>query len=261
MLSKIKLKNFKSLKNQPIPLAPLTLLAGLNNSGKSSVIQAVRIFWKWAAGNDPTLKGHGPLKELKNEASDLRAPMSIQCTFGKKQTAEMKVDFSEQVLINSPKNILGSLPLLSYIGADRLGPQVILPVYTAADTLTHVGEQGEFVIDFLSRYENALLPSTLKHPLSEGDTLNYNVQGWLKEIAPNIKFQHTINRKRDTAFADIDGFRPTNVGFGLSYTLPVIVILLGMAAQWQKETDYTNKNEKGALVVWIIFAESLPLLY
>src|SRR4051812_7222190 len=41
MLTSIKLTNFKVFREQEICLAPLTLLAGLNGSGKSSVMQAL----------------------------------------------------------------------------------------------------------------------------------------------------------------------------------------------------------------------------
>lgn len=47
MLTKIHLSNFKSFTDITIPLSPMTLLAGLNNSGKSSVIQSLRMLWRW----------------------------------------------------------------------------------------------------------------------------------------------------------------------------------------------------------------------
>ena len=43
MIDKISLYGFKSYVNQNFSLRPLTILTGLNSSGKSSVIQAVRI--------------------------------------------------------------------------------------------------------------------------------------------------------------------------------------------------------------------------
>ena len=39
MLSSLTLKNFKPFENQSFSLKPLTLLAGLNSTGKSSVLQ------------------------------------------------------------------------------------------------------------------------------------------------------------------------------------------------------------------------------
>ena len=43
MITKIELKGFKSYVDNTFELKPLTILTGLNSSGKSSVIQAIRI--------------------------------------------------------------------------------------------------------------------------------------------------------------------------------------------------------------------------
>jgi len=66
MLTEIRLLNFKSFIDESIPLSSMTLFAGINNTGKSSLIQAVRMLWKWATVGDPTLHGHGSLKDMKN---------------------------------------------------------------------------------------------------------------------------------------------------------------------------------------------------
>ena len=43
MLTELRLKNFRKFSKQTIPLEPLTLLVGGNNSGKSTVIEALRL--------------------------------------------------------------------------------------------------------------------------------------------------------------------------------------------------------------------------
>ncbi|WMP17844.1 AAA family ATPase [Thiothrix lacustris] len=49
MLKQILLKNFKSYRDQALPLAPLTLMIGANASGKSNAIEAFR-FLSWLSG-------------------------------------------------------------------------------------------------------------------------------------------------------------------------------------------------------------------
>lgn len=49
MLKEIILKNFKSYRDEVLPLAPLTLMIGANASGKSNAIEAFR-FLSWLAG-------------------------------------------------------------------------------------------------------------------------------------------------------------------------------------------------------------------
>ncbi|WP_240039005.1 MULTISPECIES: AAA family ATPase [Okeania] len=41
MISSVHLKNFKHFANQLLSFKPLTLLSGLNSTGKSSVLQAL----------------------------------------------------------------------------------------------------------------------------------------------------------------------------------------------------------------------------
>ncbi len=97
----------------------------------------------------------------------------------------------------------------------------------------------------------------MHHNLSEGNSLIYELRGWLSEIAPNIDFSYVTNQKTDSANAEIDGFRPTNVGFGLSYTLPVLVAILGMSSQapstgwrenWGNEWDQ-KRQENGVMLI------------
>ena len=44
MLDKLEIENFKCIGNQVFDLKPLTILTGLNSTGKSTVIQAILLF-------------------------------------------------------------------------------------------------------------------------------------------------------------------------------------------------------------------------
>lgn len=44
-LSEITIRNFKGIKDLSVSLSPMTLLIGANNSGKSTILQAVRLFY------------------------------------------------------------------------------------------------------------------------------------------------------------------------------------------------------------------------
>ena len=52
-LSRITLRNFKSVVGQDVSLAPLTLIVGENSSGKSSLFQAVRLMQQAARSKTP----------------------------------------------------------------------------------------------------------------------------------------------------------------------------------------------------------------
>jgi predicted ATPase len=54
MLKRIFLENFKSWRTLDIQLAPLTLLFGTNNSGKSSILQALLVLKQTLLSDDPS---------------------------------------------------------------------------------------------------------------------------------------------------------------------------------------------------------------
>jgi predicted ATPase len=65
MLKSIKLINFKAAENLGIRFGALTVLAGLNSSGKSSVLQGLAVLKQTvAAGDIDALLLRGPLVQL-----------------------------------------------------------------------------------------------------------------------------------------------------------------------------------------------------
>lgn len=225
MFTEVELNNYKSFLRERLKLSDLTLLAGLNNSGKSSVIQAFRMLQKSVETGDPALAGHGPLIESRSIASPRHLPIELLFTLRGKPGLFVKIyTDGENTKVQCSRN--REIPKISYIGADRLGPKPWLPLFTGASALNGTGEQGQFVFDYISRHERNIVPDSLRHPNSQGATVAFNIEAWLAEISPNIVFRLTTDNKRDVSYAEIDGFRPTNSGFGLSYTLPIIAEIL-----------------------------------
>ena len=80
MIKEITIKGFKSFFDETIKIAPLTVLTGLNSSGKSSVIQAIRILGNVSLGNsNPLLEGHGSIEELQNQF--VKTPFSLEALY------------------------------------------------------------------------------------------------------------------------------------------------------------------------------------
>ena len=68
MLTKIRLTNFRGFDDHELPIAPLTLIVGRNNAGKSSVIEALR-FIALATARYQTVQYIDPPEELNIPAS------------------------------------------------------------------------------------------------------------------------------------------------------------------------------------------------
>ena len=246
------IKGFKSFVDTKIKFANLTLLAGLNNSGKSSVIQALRMYSAALNKESPLLSAHGEVTDLRSNYVNANEVISVSLDFESNK---------QGVMLLSDHRVENPLcgPELFYIGADRLGPQSFLPLNLSLDARPKVGNQGEFVFDFVTRLEEYgyLLPDALRHPKAQGNSFEYVLQGWLTEIAPGVMFSFSTNKKADISHAEIDGHRPANVGFGLSYTLPIIAATLGSVAKaptldeqddWVSDWE-SSKKKSGVLLV------------
>lgn len=127
---------------------------------------------------------------------------------------------------------------LVYINAERIGPRQLYPVST--DVLTRrgdFGESGEYAWDYLNRHQNDLLQADDPRCVEEEDRpLRAIVDQWMQDVCPGAHLQLEEVRAADAVIAgftfdredDVASrrYRATNVGFGLSYALPVILALL-----------------------------------
>lgn len=96
--------------------------------------------------------------------------------------------------------------------------------------------KGEYTIHYLNAFGTSLkVPDTLCHTKAKSDTLLHQTAAWLGEISPDVRFDIQEIPGTDKVilnyqFANQESlskkFRPKNVGFGISYALPVIVSLL-----------------------------------
>ncbi len=215
MIQRVDLNGFKSFDDTSLELKQLTMLTGLNSSGKSSVIQAIEMAETFRNTNGRTflLKRHGNEKELTNESyngfeidvhSDTYS-VHLDSEAGK---SEFNGDMTDSIF---------------YLEAGRSGGVNSIEIYSED---SEIGPKGENVLKCIDSHWNDILPEPIRHPDSEGDTFSYNLKAWLHIISPNVKFDYKVNELSDDSYATYNGFRTSNVGFGLSYTLPVIALLL-----------------------------------
>lgn len=224
MIKSVCLKNFKSFLNASISMQKLTLLTGLNSSGKSTLMQALRMYNQAANQKSPFLSGHGGFDEVRSKFASNTSNIDITLDFENQQET---LTISQQEATKPKK-----CPVFLYVGADRLGPQPNLPLAPNSQSDPEIGEKGEYVLGFIQSLieQNYLLPKELLQAGSASQTFEQVLQDWLAEITPGVTFSARHFKQADTAHAQIDGHRPTNVGFGLSYTLPIIAAALGVVA-------------------------------
>ena len=126
---------------------------------------------------------------------------------------------------------------LVYVNAERVGPRKSYPLSEVLARRADFGASGEYAWNYLSSRQNDLL--------SEDDPRRVEgkrrrlldvVDHWLQDVCPGAHLQLDEVRAADAVIAGFSFDRPgdvatrpyraTNVGFGLSYVLPVVLALL-----------------------------------
>lgn len=124
-----------------------------------------------------------------------------------------------------------------YIGAERVGPRKI---YDHADTFRNVASldaAGEHTLSYLSaRGRDRLGKDDARCAPIWGEQLSDALEYWLQAVTPGVHLDYEVVRDADALVAGYSFDRPgdvrtrryraTNVGFGLSYVLPVLAGLL-----------------------------------
>lgn len=243
MLDEIQVTNFKSFKAQTIPLSRLTVLTGMNNSGKSTAIQALRMCAASTNSASPFLPGLGAYIELKSSYAAAGAPIVISVKGHEIASAvEIRTD-------GFHRSQASGFSSVQFISADRYGPKVELPTLPDDGSMLHIGEKGEYTAHYATIFENLLVADQIRHPGSSSNILKHQLVAWMGEIAPGIRFSFAIEKKFDASRLDVDGVRATNTGFGVSYALPIVVALLAMSGVLGPVNDKVLLNKQGALLL------------
>jgi predicted ATPase len=271
MISTLHLKNFKCFEDIELPLKSFSLLAGLNGSGKSSIIQILLLLnqsfrsgdlqnGRLALSGDMADLGTGEDILFEGADDDLislglsieggpfhQALQKVLWTFAYDREADRLINAADAETQRSLGQTLQALlrdkhpPFgghFQYIHAERYGPRKILPLSESHARELDVGVRGEYVLHVLMEHGQRLtLEDHDPRKISSAPpTLLGQVDAWLQEISPGVHLTIDAVRRADSALSgfkfDRQGdvatrpFRATNVGFGLSYALPVIVALL-----------------------------------
>lgn len=135
-----------------------------------------------------------------------------------------------------------------YLNAARIEPTSIMPKnYTSVVNQQSLGNYGQFVAHYIEvyngddvQYDNLLHRNSAIKDVVTGDnitnkTLINQINLWMGEISPDINIRTTSISSdyvlleyvfKQPNFGNTNRYKPENVGFGISYVLPVVVALL-----------------------------------
>jgi predicted ATPase len=251
MIEAVVLQNFKCFARQRVEIGQLTLLTGLNGMGKSSVIQSLLLLRQSAAaamlpGVGLLLNGDlvrlGTGMDVLFDGADSDSLAIVLQRDGTVQTWAFDVsrgDSDVLPLLNAgPINLAGP-PFgagVQYLSAERMGPRASHAVSSYhVSQLGDTGADGAYAVAFLDARGGESVSEELAHPTAAGPGLGLQVSAWMGEVSPGVRLSTKQSPEVNAASLSVsfssgratsNAFRPTSVGFGVSYTLPVLVALL-----------------------------------
>lgn len=251
MIQKIEADNFKCFEHISLEMSGLNLFSGINSMGKSTMVQ-ILLLLRQSYEQNALEKGI----YLNGKYTNLGVGKDILYTDAKENKIRVLVEDEEscfeaeydyngaadflKLSSRNHGNVRKELNLFGngfhYIAADRLGPQSSYEKsYYEVWENGQVGNHGEYAVHYL--HMHAFEDVENKCVLYEGEEnirLLKQVECWMGEITPGIslrmeEYGHS-NRIGLTVHQEgsigADYFTAQNVGFGISYVLPVVVSLL-----------------------------------
>lgn len=256
MINSLHVKNFKCFKEAQISLSALTILCGHNNVGKSSFIQSLlllreassqeRVSTRIVKLNGPFSLELGQVKDvLHTGANENVMNFSIDSHNSKRFTWKVSVaesNFEDQFIkvilpdeIDIPC-ISSNIPFIfNYLSAERLGPRDTQEIQSLPKESIQIGPHGEYTAGVLIKCGMDKVRPELLHPRTkrrqeENTRLSRQAELWMQELIPGIEVRAqfypdtniaSIRIKKGGAISEWS--RPGNIGFGVSFVLPIIV--------------------------------------
>ena len=267
MLNLLELRHFKCFELLRLPLSNLTVLSGMNASGKSSVLQSLMLLHQtmrdheWA--DRLVLNGHvaqvGTVSDIVDQVSS-RGQFEVGLSNGEVRCnwvfAGERRDMSAGLIqisigtntIAPPPRMRWLLPLdeidearslalgirdLIYITAERDGPRDVYPLMDE-HAVRVVGSRGEYAVSALYHgRDDRIYPELVLTDVAP--TLSRQVEARLDRFFPGCKLElqqipGTTAATLGIRISEATGFlRPIHCGFGITQVLPIIVAVLSPA--------------------------------
>jgi len=247
MITDLLLRRFKRFVHLRLPLHNLTVLTGANGTGKTTVIQAMLLARQASevSAGFGVVKLNGPYGLELGEGIDVlfreaeQPKIELELTDSSSYVHRWCFSVSEERCLylsvderpeDPPSVFTGTDRQFTYLGANRLGPRDTLPA--AYEDLSHlgVGVRGENIAHVLTTHGRDEVAGPRRFQDSEVVTLLHQTERWISKIVGPIEImaewfpKSTVTRLLfKTPGIRSEWMRPANVGFGISYSLPIIV--------------------------------------
>ncbi|EIU7091466.1 TPA: DUF3696 domain-containing protein [Pseudomonas aeruginosa] len=264
MIDFIQLRGFKRFSDDRFSISPLTVLAGINGSGKTSLIHALLLLRNASISTESTIQLNGPFYLELGVFGDVRnwnTSDSVDILLRDVSSRDFlwRFDGEENSLYANVVSRPQAVPAIlgagdrnfQYISAERYGPRIILGANALPSSQLEVGVRGEYSAQLLYALDNLKVNPERRSPDSALDDillLKVETERWLSRITRPVQvnaesFSTAATFALQFRVPDGEWVRAPNMGFGVTYALPIV--LAGLTAS--KESVLVVENPEAHL--------------
>ena len=236
MFCELEISNFKCFTKEKVRFKNLTILAGANASGKSSIIQSLLLIKESSKFK----------KEEENILQDLGGVLGIQIggprsLVSQNPHGDSAYDFEfcldkghfgysieRNAILNLKSTVWGEFPEydLTYLNAERIGPRMF---YEAGgiEKMRPNGSNAAYLMEQGDRNELQIPELLVCDETSR--KFSYQVECWMQTILGELQMHIKVDNIKAQSEVTIGNVMaqepviPTLTGFGISYVLPIVV--------------------------------------
>ena len=234
MLTSLKLHNFKCFEDLELSLCNLNVFTGMNGAGKSTILQSLLLLAQSADSIENTgkIRLNGSFEELgvgsdilyeKAVSDDIEISYRYDGEAFSYQMHNSAADEIQTITGEKAERPFKDTHII-YLSAYRIAPQ----------KLYHITDEN--IIQYLDRFRNDDVKNqNILRGTDRDRSLGKQTEYWMDLISPGVRPEIYINdlaRTAELRFSYKKGrdltnaYRSINVGFGITYVLPVVVSLL-----------------------------------
>ena len=247
-IARMQLINFKCLPDVTFEFGNLNILAGANGCGKSSCIHSLLLlrqsYEQYRNLDKLLLCGKyinlGSAKDLLYEHAGKDEGISYRIFNEKNEKLELSYEYVPEnrilhILEHKNSNLINLNFFkdgFEYLSAERIVPQTTYSSISQDDLL---GSHGENALNFLEKYGATFKVDKIFQDETKNEYLLYYINKWMERIFQGFRLQLSpiaeadavglryTEKSRDRVS---NSYRAINVGFGITYVLPILVALL-----------------------------------
>lgn len=242
-MPKLRIENFKCYQKEELLFGDLTVLVGTNGAGKSSVIQSLLLLHE--AVKSPKENRRLPLNDFRSQnlgsasdivfnndtSLDIKLSWLVDKPLKSSRVTLRRPDGDAMFNIDKVKCSKGENELTKtefhFISADRIGSSIAQSMHSSENL--NIGDKGEYCAQLLADTYSHKVNSLRLYDNNTSPFILDQVNLYIKDLFPGVEIVANSSEKMQTAQVQIrnsvhsEFALSTNVGYGISYLLPIIV--------------------------------------